>query len=279
MTLSLEDQEALEHAYSLLENPSFAAKVTNLIGTPVEKALAVLPDNWSDKLMTSTKGALSRALDVAVATLNYQHAGEASNTAHKVFTSISGALGGAFGLGGLAVELPISTTIMLRSIADIARSEGENILDVETKLSCLEVFALGGPTPNDDGSETGYFAVRTALGAAVSEAAKYITERGMAETGAPGLVRLVTQIASRYSIQVSEKAAAQAIPIIGAAGGATVNLLFINHFQDLARGHFTVRRLERIYGPVPVKAAYEAIGNTEQATENQAESYSASSTR
>ncbi len=274
MTLRLEDQEALERAFTLLEHPSFAAKVTNLIGTPMEKALSVLPDNWTDKLMTSTKGALSRALDVAVATLNYQHAGEASNTSHKVLTSISGALGGAFGLGGLAVELPISTTIMLRSIADIARSEGENILDVETKLSCLEVFALGGPAQSDDGSETGYFAVRTALGAAVTEAAKYITERGMAETGAPGLVRLVTQIASRYSIQVSEKAAAQAIPIIGAAGGATINLLFINHFQDVARGHFTVRRLERIYDPEIVKSAYEALAHTNNQTETQAETAS-----
>ncbi len=274
MTLSVEDQEALERAYSLLEHPSFAAKVTNIIGTPVEKALSVLPDNWSDKLMTSTKGALSRALDVAVATMNYQHAGEASNTVHKVFTSISGALGGAFGLGGLAVELPISTTIMLRSIADIARSEGENILEVETKLSCLEVFALGGPAQTDDGSETGYFAVRTALGAAVSEAAKYITERGMAETGAPGLVRLVTQIASRYSIQVSEKAAAQAIPIIGAAGGATVNLLFINHFQDVARGHFTVRRLERTYDPDTIKSAYEALGLIERQAKEQTASQS-----
>jgi hypothetical protein len=34
---------------------------------------------------------------------------------------------------------------MLRSIADIARSEGEDLSDPEAALSCVEVFALGGP--------------------------------------------------------------------------------------------------------------------------------------
>jgi hypothetical protein len=49
------------------------------------------------------------------------------------------------------------------------------------------------------------------------------------------------------------------VPVIGAAGGALVNMLFINHFQDMARGHFTVRRLERIYGAHVVGAAYKAL--------------------
>jgi hypothetical protein len=33
---------------------------------------------------------------------------------------------------------------MLRSIADIARSEGEDLADPETALVCAELFALGG---------------------------------------------------------------------------------------------------------------------------------------
>ena len=45
---------------------------------------------------------------------------------------------------------------------------------------------------------------------------------------------------------------------LGAAGGAAINYAFIDHFQVLARGHFTVRRLERIYGPDVVRAEYDA---------------------
>ena len=67
-------------------------------------------------------------------------------------------------------------------------------------------------------------------------------------------------LGARFGVVVSEKAVAQAVPIIGAAGGALVNSIFIDHFQDMARGHFIVRRLERTYGEEVVKRAYEAAG-------------------
>jgi hypothetical protein len=176
-----------------------------------------------------------------------------------MLVAATGAAGGAFGLPALLVELPVSTTIMLRSIVDVARSQGERIRELETKLACLEVFALGGPSRRDDAAETGYFAVRTALATTVSEAAQYIAKRGLAQEGAPALVRFIAQIASRFGVVVSEKAAAQAVPIIGAMGGAAVNLIFIKHFQDMARGHFIVRRLERVHGQDVVRAEYETM--------------------
>ncbi len=260
-TLNATDHEELARAVVLLENPSFAAKVTNLIGGPVEKAITMLPDGVSDKLVRSTQKALSKAMDLAVSSLDERYRGESADGAHRVLSSVSGAVGGAFGLMALTVELPISTTIMLRSIADIARSEGEPLSEADTKLACLEVFALGGAKQDDDGVDTGYFAVRAALAGAMTEAAKYLAEHGMATTGAPALVRFLAKIASRYSIQVSEKAAAQAIPLLGAAGGATVNLLFMDHFQNMARGHFIVRRLERIYGKELIRETYQQLAS------------------
>jgi hypothetical protein len=47
--------------------------------------------------------------------------------------------------------------------------------------------------------------------------------------------------------------------VVGAVGGAAVNLAFIEHFQDVARGHFTVRRLERVYGAEIVRAEYDRL--------------------
>jgi hypothetical protein len=58
---------------------------------------------------------------------------------------------------------------------------------------------------------------------------------------------------------VSEKFAAQSVPVIGALGGASLNLLFITHFQQMAEAHFTVRRLERRYGEVLIKETYSGI--------------------
>jgi uncharacterized protein (DUF697 family) len=58
---------------------------------------------------------------------------------------------------------------------------------------------------------------------------------------------------------MSQKLAADVVPVVGAIGGAAVNAAFVDHFQTLARGHFTVRRLERIYGSGTVRRVYEEI--------------------
>jgi Cu2+-exporting ATPase len=56
-----------------------------------------------------------------------------------------------------------------------------------------------------------------------------------------------------------ERVAASAVPIAGAIGGATVNVVFTRHYQQLARGHFAVRALERRYGYGVVQGAYDRI--------------------
>jgi hypothetical protein len=75
----------------------------------------------------------------------------------------------------------------------------------------------------------------------------------------PLLVKLINTIASRFGLVVSEKLVAQAAPLIGAGGGAAVNLMFINHFQDMAEGHFIVKRLEKRYGADEIRKLYESL--------------------
>ncbi|WP_457553378.1 EcsC family protein [Desulfobacula sp.] len=259
MELQQKDLRDLKKAKILLENPGIAAKITNLIGTPIEKGFELLPDKWNIKIGKMTQAALTKATHTAVFTMKNSSGDESSNIWHKLAVATTGGVGGFFGLPAMSIELPVSTTIMLRSIADISRSEGEDISTDEAKIACIEVFALGGPTSNDDASESGYFTVRAALAQSVAKATEYIAKKGIVEEGAPALVRFIIQVANRFSIQVSEKAAAQAIPAIGAAGGSIINTLFIDHFQDMARGHFIVRRLERKYGPEMIKATYNEI--------------------
>jgi hypothetical protein len=255
--ISESDRNELQLAKNLLENPGFAIKITNLIGFPIEKLVERLPRNWNYKIGEITRKALFKASEAAIFTMKDIPGQGSSNKWHKLGVAASGGVGGFFGIAALAIELPISTTIMLRSIAEIARSQGESITSTETKLACLEVFALGGNKKSDESSETGYYAVRAFLAKSVSEAAKYI-----AEEGAPLLVRLMTNIAQKFGIQITGKAAAQAIPAIGAAGGAIINTIFIDHFQDMAKGHFIVRKLERVYGKEIIKKRYEELPNS-----------------
>ncbi len=258
MTLSSTEHDDLIRAKKMLESPGLAVKLTGMIGGPIEKGLSVLPSKLSTVLQKTTMMALRSALHFAMITLSRKKQ-KASNGLHKGIVASTGGVGGAFGLPALAAELPVSTIIMLRSIADIARSEGEQFKNPEARLACIEVFALGGRSKGDDAAETGYFAVRAALAQAVSEAAKHIAEKGLADKGAPALVRFITQVAARFNVVVSQKVAAQAVPIIGAASGMAINVLFIDHFQKTARGHFIIRRLERTHGQPVVRSAYDAI--------------------
>lgn len=238
MNLTEKDRIELLEAITLLENPGIAAKITNFIGTPIEKGLEMLPRGLYARIGEVTQAALMKALDVAVNTLEKKNVERPANFWHKGVVAATGAVGGFFGLTALALELPVSTTLMLRSIADIARSQGEDIADPPTRLACLEVFALGGRSERDNAAESGYFAVRGVLAKTIAKAAEFVAKSQIGRESAPVLVRLITRIAERFSIPVTQKVAAQAIPLVGAAGGAVVNTLFMDHFQDMAPGAF-----------------------------------------
>lgn len=282
--LSDADLAALRRAVQVLERPSLAARLSAAAGAPLDIIGRSLPAPITEAVGRSTEAAMRGAMRVALATLPRKEvvpaegegfgstagkiegrlarllgSGEAK---HKAMAALSGAVGGAFGLTTLAVELPVSTTLMLRSIAEIAREEGEDLETPEGALACVQVFALGGraAAETEAGSaltESGYFAVRAALAKTLAEAARYAGSKTLLDQSAPALIRFTAQIAARFGLVVSQKVAAQAVPILGAFGGAAVNTAFMNHFQGTARAHFTVRRLERTYGAAAVRAAYE----------------------
>ncbi|MBX3526215.1 MAG: EcsC family protein [Rhodoblastus sp.] len=252
------DLAALANAVEALEKTSFAARATALLGRQIELAGKLVPARVSSVVSKAATAALKAAMHVALSSLKNKPQKD-SRKFHRTLAAASGAAGGAFGLASLPVELPVSTTVMLRSIADIARAEGEDLTTPEAALACLQVFALGGHSSDADLMDGGYFAMRGLLAKSVSEAAAYVAQKGVADEAAPVLVRLLGQIAGRFGVVVSQKLAAQAVPLIGAVGGAAVNLAFTDHFQSLAKGHFTVRRLERAYSPDLVRAEYERI--------------------
>jgi hypothetical protein len=250
------DLDELRLAKSILENPSLTAQISDVVGMPVEKLLQYVPEKLNSKIGDITHQALLKGLEIAVASLGGTQQRRSKDWLHKIVATGTGATGGLFGFTALAVELPVSTGIILRSIADIARSEGHDLTQLEVRLSCLEVFALGGTTARDDAVEGGYWVVRGVTAQSLKQAAAYIAEQGFAEEGAPILVRFISKIAARYSTVVSQQMAVKAIPIVGAISGGTINLLFMNHFQSMARGHFIIKRLEAKYGTELVREKY-----------------------
>ncbi len=261
-SLSDTDLADLARAKVLLESPGLVIQLANYVGAPVEYLLAKkLPGGAGALINRAARKAVEAGFNAAASTLGEGRLGtRASNRLHQVAVAGTGAVGGFFGLPGLIIELPVTTATMLRSIADIARSEGESPSRADTRMACLEVLALGGPGKSDDGAESGYFATRAALAQQISAVTRHVAKHGLAGGGAPVVVRLIQSIASRFSVPVSQKVLAEAVPVIGAVAGASLNAIFIAHFQRAAQGHFIIRRLERTRGAAVVRKAYDELG-------------------
>jgi len=154
----------------------------------------------------------------------------------------------------------VTTTLMLRAIADISRHHGEDLSTLEARLACVEVFALGTPQA-DRQMGLGYCASRTLISRLAANATSILLERGTANVSAPVVSSLVGEIATRFGVVVTERSAASAMPVLGAVGGATVNMIFMNHFQRVASGHFAIRNLERLHGQSVVRQLYQSYGS------------------
>jgi len=250
-----QERKDLARARALLEGDSLAQALSTLLGQPIERAMDALPARASQAVQTITRQALNRALRVALRTVRNGGVRTSADRRHKIAAAASGAVGGAFGLAGLAVELPVTTVVMLRSIADIARSEGHDLALPETQLACLEVFAFGSGAQG--ASETAYYAVRAALTRSLAEAGRHVAERGLAAEGGPAVARAIAAIAARFGVVVEQKLALAAVPVVGAVTASLINTLFVDHFQKRARGHFIVKRLEARHGVEAVRQEYE----------------------
>jgi hypothetical protein len=259
ISLPTEDLEDLRLAKRKLESPSLTVELAALVGQPLEAGMKLLPKRFSGQIHSITQAALLRAIDVAISSLGKNPERKRRDTFHRWLSAGSGAVGGAVGMWALPVEIPVSTTLVLRSIAEIAREEGHDLERLDVRMACLEVFALGGASSHDNAAESSYWLIRGSLSKAFADAATHLAQRGLVTEGAPPLVRLAATLASRLSINFSAQAAAKAIPVVSAVSGAAINLLFMQHFQEMARGHFIIKRLEAKYGTETIQNLYATL--------------------
>ena len=258
--LAAEDLNVLRSAHQKMNDIGWAMRGLNRMGNFIQGRIDLLPEKQQQWLQKASYNVLHKVVQSNLVSMDKKKLDvKPISSAYKALVTTSGAVGGALGITAFVVDLGIATKFMMRSIMDIARSEGEDLDELDTQLACLQVFALGGKSKHDDSLDTGYYATRIALNAAVKGASGQLVE-GLIATSANPVLRVIGLVASRFSIQVTEKFVAQAIPVVGAIGGASINLAFIQHFQSMAEAHFSIRRLERAYGTDTIREAYEAIG-------------------
>lgn len=268
-----EDLQTIRKAKYTMEHLGWAIKQVNKVGNTLESGSRYIPKWTLSVIQRSTEKILLGILKSNLLTISkHKTFKKPSNSTYKAIVTGSGAVGGFFGSTtgiGTAIfvsEMTLSTKFIMRTIMDIARSNGEDINSLEGQLQCLEVFAIGGLSKQDDGTETSYYVTRAALASALKNvtasginAAIKTAVTGASVMGSNAVTKFIAQIAARFSVIFTEKFVAQALPIAGAVGGGTLNLIFVNHFQTMANAHFNLRRLERKYGKDLVRQTYESI--------------------
>jgi hypothetical protein len=163
------------------------------------------------------------------------------NLSHRLAAAGSGVASGFVGLPGMFVDIPFTTMMILRSIAEVARDCGEDLSAEATRRACLEVLAFGGPEQNDDETEIGY----------------WVTRVGMNHMA---MNMLIKSAAGRFGIVLSEKFLAQAVPVAGALAGGALNYAFTDYYQKMALVHFTIRALETRTGePALVRGVFSKM--------------------
>ena len=102
---------ALSQAVRSLESTSLMARISHVVGMPIEKAFATLPGHWSVVVTRITKSALEKALDGALLSLKSIPVKPTIRT-HKLLVCLSGAVGGSFGITALSVEAPDASSVL-----------------------------------------------------------------------------------------------------------------------------------------------------------------------
>ena len=197
-------------------------QLLNLIGGQAAGLLDRLPPAMRGQLTTTTERALIHAMDAA-----HRSRGMVADSPGWMTRAVTTAMGAAGGWGGLPTamaELPVTTTILLRAIQDVAVENGFAPHEEAVRFDCVQVFAAAGPLDHDDGADLGFLGTRAALQGA--------TVHG-----------LIARVAPRLATVLGQKLAAQTIPVLGAAAGAATNYAYTSYYQQMAHVHFGLRRL------------------------------------
>ncbi|MDC0736915.1 EcsC family protein [Cognatishimia sp. SS12] len=200
-----------------------AIDVLNLLGGTADGLIDKLPEPVRNRLQDATELALKQAMKAANGSRRIVGAPQ-NGWLHTALATTIGMAGGAGGLPSALAELPVTTTILLRAIQDVAQDYGFDPSAENIQFDCIEVFAASGPLSDDDNSDLGFLGARMALSSG-------------------GLQKLTAWVAPRLATVLGQKLAAQAVPVLGAAAGAATNYAFVNYYREIAHVHFGLRRL------------------------------------
>lgn len=197
-------------------------RLLTALGGRAEGLLDRLPAELRDGLGVATERALTLAMRTAQGSRGVIP--DQPGWVDIAATAAMGAAGGFGGLPGALVELPATTTVLLRSIQGVAAQTGFDPGAENVQFDCIRVFAAAGPLAHDDGADLGFLSLRLTL------------------TGGT-VQKLIASVSPRLAAVMGQKLAAQSVPLLGAVTGAGINYLYTRYYREMAHVHFGLRRL------------------------------------
>lgn len=265
MTTKLKPEylDELARAVLFLEKTGLSGKYSTLNSGKLDRAISLLPNTVKRRITLSIKKSTDICLHFILRPTPGARPHRPRRKIGLLLASIGGGLGGALGVSGAFIELPILMALILRSITETALYYGEDLTTFEGRLACVEVLTLGG-RPRPRSSRVSFYSTRNELAHLAGYSSYFFVERRLSAASAPLLNQLLTETSRRLGFALSERVLVGALPLVGAVTGSVVSLVFLRHFQNVATAHFTIRKLERMYGKTLIQRHYHDIQNARE---------------
>ena len=150
----------------------------------------------------------------------------------------------------ILTDVTSSMTLLSRHTCRIATAYGYSSKKAENLPHLMAAMA-----PQTESSDEGYLALKTAVVTSIRESGQFmarsasvVLDRQLLEREAPQMIRLITYVADRLGIVITQKELGVLVPIAGAVLNSSINVAFQQVGHQTAKDYFRRAILEDRYG-------------------------------
>jgi hypothetical protein len=150
----------------------------------------------------------------------------------------------------ILTDVTSSMTLLSRHTCRVATAYGYSSKKLENLPHLMAAMA-----PQTENSDEGYLAIKTAVVTSIRESGQFmartagvVLDRQLLEREAPQMIRLITYVADRLGVVITQKELGILVPIAGAVLNSSINMAFQQVGHQTAKDYFRRLILEDRYG-------------------------------
>ena len=159
----------------------------------------------------------------------------------------------------ILTDITSSMTLLSRHTCRLATAYGYSSRKLENLPHLMAAMA-----PQSEASDEGYLALKTAVVTSIRESGQFMArtagvllDRQVLEREAPQMIRLITYVADRLGVVMTQKELGVLVPIAGAVLNSSINVAFQQVGHNTAKDYFRRIILEDRYGEELVSYAIQ----------------------